>query len=369
MLMKKPLLLLVAALLMAAGSGQSQNAPTPGQVYSQDARQALRLVGTDLQNALIKAGLPADSPIAVLPVKSDPTGYVLGLIKTAVTGAGLHCVEGKEDEFVQEIWHQVEWDERKDDILDTNTIAKFGQVQGAKLLLYAKVIEASGANGRGYAEIEVHVSSIETARHLWSQDFARRFYDASLPVGPLELRPEIRAAIQGSFSKVPMSLKAATKLRDIHSVLLVPLAGDADQFVTGLAQDALSSTPYVPKQLDVRTLGDARALLRDDPKAADAILYGSVRDFHEETNQVYADHIEFMIYCSVQLTIQASPAGDVLWSDTIETMTPYPSPTKTNWEMSQQYAPSLLLYSKRLIVPAVVVIGLFLLFRAMRRTR
>ena len=224
--MKKTLLLLVAVLLVTARAVQAQDDPTPSQVYSQDARQALRLVGTDIQNALMKAGLPADSPIAVLPLKSDPSGYVLGLLKTAVTGAGLHCVEGKEDEFVQEIWRQVEWDERKDDILDTNTIAKFGKLQGAKLLLYANVIEASGANGRGYAEIEVHVSSIETSQHLWSNDFARRFYDASLPVGLVDLKPEIRAAIQASFGKLPMSLKMAGKLRDIHSVLLVPLAGD-----------------------------------------------------------------------------------------------------------------------------------------------
>jgi hypothetical protein len=155
---------------------------------------------------------------------------VMGVLKTAVTGAGLHCVEGKEDEFVMNIWKEIEWDERKNDILDTNTIAKFGQLQAAKLLLYANIRDVAGANGRGYAEIEVHVSSIETKQHLWSGDFARRFYAPNQPVGAVDLSPSIRTVIKASFSKLAIELKAAGKLSGVRSVLLVPLAGDMDQF-------------------------------------------------------------------------------------------------------------------------------------------
>jgi hypothetical protein len=65
------------------------------------------------------------------------------------------------------------------------------------------------------------------------------------------------------------------------------------------------STPYSPKQLDVRTLAEARALLRDEPKAADAILYGAVRDLSIREMNTYPDRIEYQINCSVQLGIQA----------------------------------------------------------------
>ena len=339
--------------------------------YSDEARQALRLVGADIQNGLDKSGLPKDLPIAILPVTGDTAGYVMGLLKGGVTGAGLQCVEGKEDAFVDQIWKEVEWDERKDDLLNTNTIAKFGQLKAAKLLLYAVVRDASGQNGRGYAEIEVHVSSIETKQHLWSGNFARRFYAPNQPVGRLNHTPEIQQTLKAEFSKLAVELKTAGKLRDVHSVLIVPLAGDADQFVTGLVQDNLASTPYSPKQLDCHTLADARALLRDDPKAADAILYGSVRDFSMRIMHEYWDHTEYQINVSVQLAIQDSPAGDVLWSDTLVSSTPYIL-KPTNWELLKKHGPWALAHKWYVIVPVIVLGGtvvLALFFWMMRRAR
>jgi hypothetical protein len=339
--------------------------------YPEEARQALRLTGADIQKDLGKASLPTNLPIAILLINGDTNGYVMGILKTAVTGAGLPCVEGKEDGMVQEIFKEVEWDERKDDILDTNTIAKFGRLQSAKLLLYAFVRDLSGTNGRGFAEIEVHISSIETKQHLWSGDFARRFYAPNQPAGRVELSPEIRQAIKASFSQLATELKTTGKLRDVHSVLIVPFAGDDNQFVTGLAEDSLSSTPYSPKLLDVRTLADARALLRDDPKAADAILYGAVRDLSMRVKNVYYDHTNYQINASVQLAIQASPAGDVLWSDTIESSTPY-TLSQTTLEMAQKYGSNVLPYSSLIMVSFIVAGGLLVLIifiRLMRRAR
>ena len=101
----KPLLL-AALFVGCVGAARAE--------YPEEARQALRLVGADIQKGLNKAGLPNDLPIAILPVKGDTGDYALGILKTAITGAGLQCGEGKEDEFVDQIWKEVEWDERKD---------------------------------------------------------------------------------------------------------------------------------------------------------------------------------------------------------------------------------------------------------------
>jgi hypothetical protein len=341
--------------------------------YSEAERQALQLTSKAIQADLAKSGLPSGLPIAVLPIrgKGDSSGYVLSLLKNAITGAGLNCVEGKEDDQVQEIFKEVEWDERKDDILDTNTIAKFGQLQAAKLLLYAFVNEVSDENGRGYADISYHVDNIQTKQHLWSGDIARRFYTPNQPDGPVDLSPEIRQAIKASFGKLAAGLRADGKLNGVNSVLIVPLAGDQDQFVTGLVVDNLSSTPYSPKQLDVRTLADARALLRDDPKAAGAILYGAVRDLSMRKMNDYADHTEYQINTSVQLAIQTSPDGNILWSDTVDTSTPYIL-KQTTWEMVQQYGPMVLARKWYVIVPLIAVAGLFvlvILMWMMRRSR
>jgi hypothetical protein len=237
--------------------------------------------------------------------------------------------------------------------------------------LYAFVRDVSGGNGRGYAEFEVHVSSIETKQHLWGEVFARRYYDAQLPVGPVDLGPEVRQLVRGAFESLPVSLKAAPRLKDVRSVLLVPLAGDADRFVSGLAENALTSTPYTPKQLDVRTLAQARALLRDDPKAADAILYGAVRDLSRKTLKEYPDRVEYQLSASVQLTIQQSPAGEVLWSQTIEATGPYVL-SYSWWEVLKRYGPFVLARKNYFLVPTAVVVALLVVamfLRAMRRAR
>jgi hypothetical protein len=328
--MKKSFVLLTITVFTAMGA--------LGVGFTETQRQALRLVGNDVESDLAKSGVPTTLPLAILPIRGDREDDAMGVLKTAVTDAGLHCVEGKEDEQVQQIYKEVEFDERESDILDTNTISHFGQLHAAKLMLYGVIRDVSGDDQRAFVEIELHIYSIETKRILWSRTFTRRYYAPNPIVGPTEMTHEVRSAIENSFTNLPMSLQADGKLRDVHSVLIVPLAGDSDRFVTALAQDALSVSQCSPKQLDTPTLGDARALLRDDPKAADAILYGAVRDLSMRKMHDYVDHTEYEIDASVQLTIQAAPAGEVLWSKTVETATPY-NVNMTGWEATKAYGP------------------------------
>jgi hypothetical protein len=363
--MKAPTIAILAASLLAA-SGLAVRAQQPEEV-----RAALRLAGADIQSALAASTLPKDKPLAILPVRGDSNGYILGILKTAITGAGLLCVEGKGDPFFDEVLKEVAWDERKEDMLDTNTIVKFGQLKAAKLLAYAFIREAWGGQGCGFVELELHVSSIETKQHLWSGNFSRRFYDPQLPIGPIDLHPEVRRILREAFQRLPAQLRAAPKLRDVHSILIVPLAGDIDRFMTGLVESSLSGTQFLPKELDVRTLGEGRALLRDDPKAADAILYGAVRDLSSRKKGEYPDRTEYDVSAAVQMTIQASPSGDVLWSYPLEARGTLVERLSW-WEMVKKYGPFVLARKAVVVVPLIVLVGLVVLamfFRAMRRAR
>jgi hypothetical protein len=363
--MKNIKTLFLAGVILATGLAARAELPT-------EARQALRLAATDIKSALANAGsIPKDQPIALLPIRGDDSGYVIGVLKDALTGAGLQTVEGKEDQFVQEIFKEVEWDERKNDILDTNTLAKFGSLQGAKLLMYGFVREATGGEGRGFIELELHVSSIETKKHLWGDVFSKRFFDAQSPAGPVNLDPHTRAALHEFYDRVVNSLKASGKLGDVHSVLVVPLAGDDDEYMTGLMENAVTASQLSPKRLDVRTLADARELLRDDPKAADAIIFGAVRDISRRKLNDYPDRTEYEINSSVQMTIQKSPAGVVLWSDTVET-SGKDVITVSWWEMVQKYGPAVLLHKKIILLPLLgfgALLVLVVLFRMMSRPR
>jgi hypothetical protein len=361
--MKTPFLTVTALLAVTLTSASAS--------FPEETRQALRLCAADVQSALAKSGLPKDQTLALLPVRQDADDYVIGLLKNAATSAGFTCVEGKEDPFVQEVFKEIEWAERKEDILDAATLSKFGQLKAARILLYAVVREATAANGRGYAELEVHASSIETKQHLWGQVFARRFYNAPDLEGLVDLDPDVRELIRGSFDRAATSLKASAKLKDTRTMVIVPLAGDLDRFVTGLVESMVSQTQFLPKQLDTATLGETRALLRENPQAADAVLFGAVRDLSRKTLNKYPDRIEYETSSAVQLTIQDTKTGNVLWSDLIEARGT-DSKKLSWWEMTQRYGPFVLARKWWVLVPVLGFLGLLVLwafFRMMRRAR
>jgi hypothetical protein len=365
-------LALAAAFTLTAATapGAMTTTPVTGSL-PEEARQALHLCATDLQSALARSSLPKDQPIAILPVRGDSGGYVIGALKNAATGAGLTCVEGKEDPFFEEVAKEIAWDERKDDILDPATLAKFGKLKGAKLLMYAFIREMSAGPGRGYVELEVHVSSIETKQHLWGQSFARRFYSASELVGLVDLDPDVRQLVRTSFDRAATGLKTAGKLKDTRTVAIVPLAGDTDRFITGLAESMVSKTQLMPKQLDTTTLGETRALLRENPQAADAVMFGAVRDLSRKTLASYPDRTEYTIISAIQLTIQDTRTGNVLWSDLVEGQANYVTKL-TWWEMTRKYGPLVVIHSKVMLLALLVLVGLVVLalfMRAMRRAR
>jgi hypothetical protein len=354
----------IAAAILAAAT------PAPA-AFPEEARQALRLCVTDLQAALAKSSLPKDATIAILPVKGDQDDTAIGVLKNAATGAGLPCVEGKEDPFVQEVFKEAAWDERKDDILDPGTLAKFGKLKAAKLLMYGVVREATGGAGRGYAELEVHVSSIETKQHLWGQVFTRRFYNAQDVTGLVDLDPDVRALIQRSFEDKASSLREDPKLKSVKTVAIIPLGGDLAGYVTKLAESMVSKTQLIPKTLDTATLGEARALLRDNPAAADAVLYGAVRDLSRKLLNRYPDRLEYETTSAVQITIQESKTGNVLWSDIIEARGK-DTRTLSWWEMVRRYGPLVLARKWYVLVPVIAfaaLLVLFVVFRLLRRAR
>jgi hypothetical protein len=286
-------------------------------VISDEIRQPLQMAVVDAQKALATSKIPRTAAIAVLPIGGDAGGYVLSLLKNALSQAGLNAVEGKEDPLWEKILAEVEWDERKGDMLDPATLDKFGKLQSAKLLLYGAVRAAEVMGQRVYVEIELHATAIETKQHLWGGTFAKRYYLPGRVEGLVDLDSSIRDALKKALKDAAGSLAGAEKLRGIKTALLVPLAGDSDAYVTGIAKDIFRQSPINPKDADVLTLGEARVLLRDQPQQADAIVRGAVRDLSREVKNVKLEGTNYLIHAEVQLEIQAGRTGEILWSDTV----------------------------------------------------
>lgn len=285
--------------------------------FDQNVRQALQAAVEDVQASLATAGIPAERTISVLPIDSDNGRYVEGLLKTAVTNANLSYVEGREDPFFDEVLKEVEWDERKEDMLDASTLDTFGRLKSTQLLLYGVVREADATAREAYVELELHLSSIETKEHLWGGIFAKRFYLAENVRGLLNLDPGIREMLKAAIDAETSGLADSPKLTGVERVALAPIAGDIDGYVTSLAENMLSDTRLIPVRTQAATLAEVRQILRDTPGMADAVLFGAVRDLSREVVSIEPLKTISEVTAEVQLRIESATDGGVLWSESV----------------------------------------------------
>ena len=284
---------------------------------------------------LAKAALPVaelqGKALAVLPFKDGSTGELTGKVKNLLTSAGLKCLEGKDDPMWDEIIKEIAWNERKEPMLDSTTLLKFGKLQSVQALAYGKVSALEGKDDRAYAEIELHITEIETRRHLWGGTYAKRVYAAGSLHGLVDLPQNMRELLKKSFEEAKASMQeagAAARLANVKTVAVVPLAGDVDEYITGLAVEMLTKTAHTPRNLRIPSVSQLRMFVKDGMADVDAMLYGAIRDLSEcvvETKLDTEKHKKITrseVNVEVQLFVEDMKNGDILWSRTIAVSEP-----------------------------------------------
>lgn len=285
-------------------------------------REAVGKSESSLKNATFDKKLP----IALLPLKGDVNGEVAAALKTLLTNVGFNCVEGKEDPMWDEIIREVEWDERKDDILDERTIVRFGRLQAAKILIYGGIRTIDRNENRVYAEIDLHATNLTTKQHIWGGTFASRVYFGLNVNGIISLDVNLKNLLKKNFNEARDSMQqpaAATRLASIRSVAVVPLVGDIDQYMTGLAVDMLTGTNHPTKTPLVPSLLETRVAVRNHSLPCDAVFYGYIRDL-SRTPFVFRqlpkeEKVEAVCtyHADIQLFLEDAASGSVLWSKTV----------------------------------------------------
>lgn len=289
-----------------------------------DVRQAISETLLQAQTAMKSAPFGSKT-VAVLPFPGDTSGYFTGKLKNLLTSLGFTCIEGKEDPMWDEIIKEIAWDERKDDILDADTLVKFSKLKAAQILLYGKVLAVDRNSERIYVEIELHATDLATKQHIWGGAFASRLYKGKDIQGIISLDNNLRMLLKKNFEAARESLVSpefASKLNDVKSVAVLPLAGDIDEYMTGLAVEMLTATRHLPKRPQIPSLSQLRVEAKTDPAIADAVFYGAVRDLHRaktETKTIdYKTLRETSTICAdIQLFLEDLKSGSILWSKTI----------------------------------------------------
>lgn len=289
-----------------------------------DVREAVSEALVQAQNALKTAPFGSKT-VAILPFSGDTSGYFTGKLKNQLTSLGFTCIEGKEDPMWDEIIKEIAWDERKDDILDPDTLVKFGKLKAAQILLYGKVVTINKSTERIYVEIELHATDLTTKQHIWGGTFAARIYKDNNIQGIISLDNNLRILLKKSFEEAKNSLVSpeyAGKLNNVKSVAVLPLAGDIDEYLTGLAVEMLTATRHLPKRPQIPSLSQIKTDAKSDQTIGDAVFYGAVRDLHRTMPEVkVADrktmHEISTVHADIQLFLEDLKTGNILWSKTI----------------------------------------------------
>lgn len=289
-----------------------------------EVRQAVYEALKQAQTALKSAPF-GKKTVAILPLPGDKAGLFTGKLKNQLTELGFVCVEGKEDPMWNEIIKEVAWDERKDDILDRATLVKFGKLKAAQILLYGKIVALDKNSERIYVEIELHATDLATKRHIWGGTFAARVYKNKEVLGIIALDNELRMLLKKNFGAAKESLLSpeySGKLGNVKNVAVIPLAGDIDDYMTGLAIEVLTATRHLPKRPQIPSLSQLRAFAKADARPGDAVFYGAVRDLRKTAPVTKViDRKTLRETCTVnadiQLFLEDLKTGTILWSKTI----------------------------------------------------
>lgn len=279
----------------------------------------------DQAKTALKTAPFGSKTVAILPFPGDKSGLFTGKLKNQLTELGFTCVEGKEDPMWDEIIKEIAWDERKDDILDPATLVKFGKLKAAQILLYGKVTAIDRNDERVYVEIELHATDIATKQHIWGGSFAARVYLSKDVQGIISLDSELRMLLKKNFAAAKESLLSpeyAGKLGGVKSVAVLPLAGDIDEYMTGLAIEMLTATRHLPKRPQIPSLSQLRAEAKTAPIPGDAVFYGAVRDLRKTAPEAKVLNSKtvresYTVNADIQLFLEDLKTGAILWSKTV----------------------------------------------------
>ena len=293
-------------------------------IDAQVADQIYNIVNEDMKPAFENISIKSGETITILPLVGDTEmGFVGGLVKNAATKAGLTVVEAKDSPMFDSIMQELAWNERKADLLDGETLAKLGGLKATENYLYGKVLSSIKNDRYVFVDIELHITSVATKQHIWGDTFTRRafFPGSNAPQGWSDIPVDIRKVIKEDISQQVMdSISKAPNAKTVKTIVIVPFSGDEDLYVTHCAQDALTKKGYLPKDLGVKTLGEAVYLLSENSNRADSVLSGVVRELslEQEPETEYSTNHVFHAVAEIQVKLEKSNTREILWSDTIQ---------------------------------------------------
>lgn len=173
--------------------------------------------------------------IAVLPLSDDVENIVPVLKAELGRYPGLFEVYVREDAEWNKLLSEIEFSDRRSDIMDQATLQKFGSIKGVDALLYGSVREASvDYAGNGTVRLALVLSDVETGRRLWSGNITGRFVQKKAPEGQL-----LKAAVDAA-RKARVSLAGQAETLGPATVYALPVFSGAVDYTDFVRSELLN---------------------------------------------------------------------------------------------------------------------------------
>ncbi|MHC5055632.1 MAG: hypothetical protein ACYTKD_13060 [Planctomycetota bacterium] len=108
--------------------------------------------------------------VAVLPLwNDDGDGYAAIAVKGHLTSTGLKVLARSEKEWAS-LLDEIEWNAKREDVMDATTVQRFGKIKGCDAVLYGTVREVTRSlwGFRGSARLSLFIADVETGEIVWS---------------------------------------------------------------------------------------------------------------------------------------------------------------------------------------------------------
>ncbi len=132
--------------------------------------------------AFKKSGVVSGA-IAMLPLEGDRDNLYPVIRAELSRYPALYSFYVRDDADWNKLLSEVEFGERKGDVMNAESIQKFGSVEGVDALLYGSVREATAQNGDAVVRLTLTLADVETGKQIWTGNVDGEYTQMKYPQG------------------------------------------------------------------------------------------------------------------------------------------------------------------------------------------
>jgi len=262
--------------------------------------------------------------IAVLPLWGDcdpeTKNYIVTTIQSEIIG-GPYKVMERNTQAWDTLLGEIEWGNLREDIMNADTVQRFGRIEGCDAIVYGTVRECTDypASGRAVTRLTLKMGVVETGEAKWSSGEIKsvRIVGATAPP-----RTDMDPAIIRAINQLTANAVAGLKGKNVNTsnFAFFPLLGqDEDGYFTEVLQAELTKAgcnpaPIAKTEWQEYLVANSRQpesveAMRDlaKRKGYDAFLYGTL-------NECRIIPRKYKALARATLTMVGTESGEAIWS-------------------------------------------------------